>query len=142
MHACVIWANLFFWVLTKMSKGEFSKIIRDKIEKNNLLSAKKWTNCYISTYFAASTVGWLTFRPFSKSHKLWSSFYVEIITRTIQKSHETWNIKKYYRIAGSRETANLSRDINHVRWSLKVDFFGNLYLELPKVLSCAPYPIF
>ena len=43
-------------------------------------------------------------------------FFFEVISiRSPQTSHEVENVMKHEQIAGARERANLSRDINHVQ---------------------------
>ena len=83
----------------------------------------------ISTYFAASTVGWLGLKPVLGRFKSIMKnvlprifFYGMIFTRTIQTSHEIANIMKHDQLRKSRKRANLCHDTNHARRSPVVGF--------------------
>ena len=53
----------FSWCYQKMRNREFFKWLIVRIEKKFMRYEKSGKYCYISTHFAASTLGWLSLKP-------------------------------------------------------------------------------
>ena len=117
-----------------------------EMKNKSLKYANSAKLCCFQTYFADSTIGWLSLKPVGglfKSLKkvlfrvlLFVFFYVKIFTRTIQMNHGLVNVMKHDHKRGLRETTNLSRYIKLAQRSPFVTLLDADISSCPESWDC------